>query len=124
IEKSPLPGDPALAPVLHAAFPSRMLAEHAAAIEAHRLRAEIIATKTANRVVNRLGLVTPFELAEEEGVSIAQVASAFVAVAIIFDLDSLWTQIEQADIAEEARLRLLTEAAGAARLHIADLLRT
>jgi glutamate dehydrogenase len=124
IEKSPLPGDPALAPVLHAAFPPQMLAKHAGAIDAHRLRCEIISTKIANRVVNRLGLVTPFELAEEEGVSMAQVASAFVAVAMIFDLDSLWTQIEQADVSEDARLLLFVEAAASARLHIADLLRT
>jgi glutamate dehydrogenase len=45
-------------------------------ITGHRLRREIIATKLANRLVNRLGPVNPFELAEEEGVTLAQVAAA------------------------------------------------
>ena len=36
-------------------------------ILAHRLRREIVATRVANRMVNRLGMVHPFELAEEEG---------------------------------------------------------
>jgi glutamate dehydrogenase len=30
----------------------------------HRLRPELVATIVANRVVNRMGLVHPFELAE------------------------------------------------------------
>jgi NAD-specific glutamate dehydrogenase len=36
-------------------------------IRQHRLRGEIIATDLANRIVNRMGMVLPFELAEEEG---------------------------------------------------------
>ncbi|MBK7285574.1 MAG: NAD-glutamate dehydrogenase [Sphingomonadales bacterium] len=39
-----------------------MRKRHAKAIEGHRLRSEIIATKLANRIVNRLGLIHPFEL--------------------------------------------------------------
>ncbi|WP_157216677.1 NAD-glutamate dehydrogenase [Flavisphingomonas formosensis] len=123
IEASSLPADPALAAILHAAFPPEMLARHRDAIDAHRLRGEIIATKVANKVVNRLGLVAPFELAEEEGVSMAQVASAFLTVAMIFDLDDLWQRIESAPVSENARFALFIEAAKAARLHIADLLR-
>ena len=40
---------------LFAAFPEPMRKAHADAIRAHRLRHEIVATKVANRFVNRLG---------------------------------------------------------------------
>ena len=46
---------------------------HADAIRAHRLRNEIIATKVANRLVNRLGPGVAFDLTEEEGASLQQV---------------------------------------------------
>jgi glutamate dehydrogenase len=123
LEKSDVPTDPALAPVLRAAFPREMRDKFADAIERHRLRSEIIATKMANRVVNRLGIVIPFELAEEEGASLAQVAAAYFAADSIFGLEAIWTDIETAKVAEDCRLLLLETAAAGARLHVADLLR-
>src|SRR3546814_12341561 len=53
IEASDLPDDPALAGDLAAAFPAEMQRDFAAAIADHQLRREIIATKLANRIVNR-----------------------------------------------------------------------
>ncbi|PTQ13188.1 glutamate dehydrogenase [Sphingomonas oleivorans] len=123
IERTNLSADPLLAPLLHAAFPREMRENFAKAIDAHRLRGPIIATKMANRVVNRLGLVTPFELMEEEGTSLASVAAAYFAVDRIFDLETLWNDIERAEVGEDARLLLLDTAAAAVRLHVADLLR-
>ena len=123
LEKSRVPDDPALEPVLLAAFPSQMRKQHASAINQHRLRHEIIATEMANRVVNRLGIVIPFELAEEEGASLAQVAAACFAADAIFGLEDVWSRIESAPIAEQSRLLLLEATAASARLHIADLLR-
>ncbi|MFM7404114.1 MAG: NAD-glutamate dehydrogenase domain-containing protein, partial [Erythrobacter sp.] len=78
IEASALPDDPVLEPVLIARFPSAMRKAYAAEISAHRLRREMIATSLSNRIVNRIGVVHPFELAEEEGVGLAEVAAAFV----------------------------------------------
>ena len=124
IERSALAADPLFAPVLHAAFPSAMQERFAAAIDAHRLAPEIIATKAANRVVNRLGLVAPFELAEEEGASLAQVASGYFAVDAVLALEALFVAIEQAAMGEATRLMLLGAAGEAARLHIADAMRT
>jgi glutamate dehydrogenase len=48
-----------------------MQKKFATAIDEHRLRNEIVATKLANRIVNRLGVLHPFELAEEEGAAMA-----------------------------------------------------
>ncbi|MFW2828555.1 NAD-glutamate dehydrogenase [Sphingomonas sp. ID0503] len=123
IEASPVPTDSSLEPILRAAFPPAMQERFRAAIDDHRLRPQIIATKVANKVVNRLGFANVMELAEDEGVAIAQVAAAYLAASQIFDLDSLWRDLDAANIAEPARINLLGITAGVVRLHIADLLR-
>ncbi|MCC6271527.1 MAG: NAD-glutamate dehydrogenase, partial [Microbacteriaceae bacterium] len=124
IEGSSLAQDKLLAPLLDDAFPSAMRKGFGRAIREHRLRGEIIATKLANRIVNRLGFVTPLELGEEEGVSLAMVSSAYVAVDRIFDVQSLWEAIEATPVNEAGRLVLFATAASAMRLHMADLLRS
>ena len=55
VEEAPLALDASMESELLAAFPAAMVEKHKAAILAHRLRKEIIATKLANRMVNRLG---------------------------------------------------------------------
>lgn len=123
IETGGLGEDAELRGDLLAAFPSQMQARFADAIEAHRLRGEIVATKLANRMVNRLGVLHPFELAEEEGAAMRDIAAMFVAVERLFDLPAIWAAVEGADIGEGARLALLDEIAVAVRGQIADLLR-
>ncbi len=123
IEQSPVATDPELAPDLHAAFPKAMREKFKKAIDEHRLRGEIVATKLANRMINRLGVLHPFELAEEEGAAIADIAAMFVVVERLFDLPALWNEIEHADMPEEGRIGLFDEVALAARSQIADLLR-
>src|SRR3546814_13637121 len=100
-----------------------MRKKFAGAIDEHRLRAEIVATKLANRIVNRLGVLHPLELAEEEGASTLDIAAMFVAAERLFDLPALWAQIETADMPERARIALFDEVAVAVRSPIADLLR-
>jgi glutamate dehydrogenase len=124
IEASPLGHDPELEPYLMAAFPAPMQKKFADAIRDHRLRGEIVATKLANRIVNRLGVLHPFELAEEEGAAMADIAAMFVTAERMFGLPALWEEIETADIPEAARIALLDEVAMGTRSQIADLLRT
>jgi len=123
IEHSNLGGDDELLADLHAAFPPAMRKKFGDAIDHHRLRGEIIATKLANRVVNRLGVLHPFELAEEEGAAMADIAAMFVVVERLYDLDKLWAEIERAPMPEAGRLALFDEVAVAVRSQIADLLR-
>ncbi|TZG29682.1 NAD-glutamate dehydrogenase [Sphingomonas montanisoli] len=124
IENSDVPADAALTPMLHAAFPQPMQDRFGAAIDAHRLRPQIIATKLANRVINRLGLVGPFEMAEEEAVSMAQVAAAYITVDRLFDIEAIFEAIEDAKLDEQPRLTLFEVLGAAARAHVADLLRS
>jgi glutamate dehydrogenase len=123
IEKSYLPADPCLSGMLLNAFPEPMQDKFSRFIEGHRLAREIVATKLSNRIINRLGIVHPFELAEEEGVGLAQVAAAFALAARLFDLDAVWERLENAAMSEDARLALFDRAAIAVRGHMADLLR-
>ena len=123
IETSALAHDAALAGDLHAAFPPAMRAAFGRAIDEHRLRGEIVATKLANRIINRLGVLHPFELAEEEGAAMSDIAAMFVVVEALFDLPALWQAIETGAMPEAARIALFDEVAVATRSHIADLLR-
>jgi glutamate dehydrogenase len=124
IEGSKFTDDPTLTPELCNAFPKAMQDRHGDAILAHRLRKEIIATKVANRFVNRLGIIAPFALTEEEGAAFGQAAAAFLAAERLFRMQSLWTAIDAADVAEPVRLALFEQAATGLQLHVADLLRT
>ncbi|GAA4826297.1 NAD-glutamate dehydrogenase [Sphingosinicella ginsenosidimutans] len=124
IEQSGFTDDPTLEPELLAAFPKAMQEGHREAILQHRLKSEIIATKIANRLVNRLGIIAPFALTEEEGASFGQAAAAFVAAERLFDMSALWADIEKANVDEQVRLTLFGEAATGLQLHVADLLRS
>ena len=123
IEQTTLPDDPSLADLLLEYFPSAMRKTYRAQIEGHQLRREIIATSLANLFVNRMGLVHPFELSEEEGVGLADVTASFVAAARLFDMGALWAELESAAMPEDARLYLFRHAAGALRSQMADLIR-
>jgi glutamate dehydrogenase len=123
IEDSALPDDPGLESELIEAFPAPMQRRFKPEILGHPLRREILATKIANRLVNRLGMVNPFELAEEEGVGLAEIAAAFVAVERLFALGAIWRQIDEVAVPEAARLLLFRRVAEAARSHMADALR-
>ena len=123
IEQSALPDDPSLLDTLISYFPSAMRKHFRRQIEAHQLRRQIVATKLANRFVNRMGIVHPFELAEEEGVGLADVSAAFVAADQLFGAGELWAELETASMPETARLYLFRHAAGALRSQMADLIR-
>ncbi|WP_156135367.1 NAD-glutamate dehydrogenase domain-containing protein [Novosphingobium malaysiense] len=123
IEASDLPGDQCLVGMLLEAFPQPMQERYPRFIKSHRLACEIVATQLANRIVNRLGIVHPFELAEEEGADLAQVAAAFALAERLFGLDALWQRLETASMPEAARIKLFGRVAIAVRGHMADLLR-
>ncbi|TPG13160.1 NAD-glutamate dehydrogenase [Sphingomonas oligophenolica] len=123
IERAGLGMAPELEDDLHQAFPPAMRESWRGAIDEHRLRAEIVATKLANRLVNRLGILNPFELAEEEGAAMGDIVAMFVVVEELFGLRALWAEIEAAAMPEAARIALFNEVAIATRSQIADLLR-
>ncbi len=124
IERSDLPQDAALTPDLIGAFPPQMQAREADAIRDHQLRCEIIATKLANRIVNRLGVIHPFALAEETSSTLDEVARSFVIVEQLFDVRRLWDDIDAARLSEQARLTLYRQVANAMAGHMGDAYRS
>ncbi len=118
-----LSGEELLEPDLFAAFPKAMRAGHAESIRAHRLRDEIIATRVANRIVNRLGPVVALDMTEEEGASLGQVVIAFLVAERLLDLDKLWERMEHADLPENVRIELFGIAARSVHSHLSDILR-
>ena len=124
MEASGLAEDSAFEPLLLGDFPEEMRGPFRSRILQHRLRKQLVATVVANKVVNRMGLVHPFELAEEEGAGLDQVCSAFVAASALLGLDEIWHAIDSGKMPETARLTLFEQAALALRSHMADLLRS
>ena len=119
-----LADSPLLEPELLNAFPKPLRKAHADALRAHRLRHEIVATKVANRLVNRLGPSVAFDLMEEEGSSLQQVVVAFLVAERLLDLDKLWAEIEEDALPEAVRVELFTIAAASVRAHLSDILRS
>ena len=115
--------DPMLEADLIAAFPSAMQVAHRDAILSHRLRRELVATKLCNELVNRAGLAAPFELAEELGAGLADVAGAFLAARELFGFERLWQAIDAADVPADAAARLHLAASRVLRAQMADLIR-
>jgi glutamate dehydrogenase len=123
IEQAELIKDPAMEAELLAAFPASLVKKHKDAALSHRLRNQIIATKLANRLINRMGMLHPFELAEEEGCSLGNVAGAFVVADRVFGISKLWQAIETGQMTESTRLRLFAEVATEMRAQMADIIR-
>jgi glutamate dehydrogenase len=115
--------DKLVQPQLFEAFPKPMRKAHAEAIRAHRLRNDIVATKVANRLVNRLGPSVAFDLTEEEGSSLKQVVAAFLVAERLLDLDKLWREIEEDRLPESVRIELFSIAAASVRAHMSDITR-
>jgi len=122
-ENLKLADDALVGPQLFDAFPKPMRKTHAEAIRSHRLGNEIVATKVANRLVNRLGPGIAFDLTEEEGATLQQVVAAFLVAERLLDLDKLWLEVEQDELPETVRIELFSIAAASVRSHIADVLR-
>ncbi|WP_343344123.1 NAD-glutamate dehydrogenase domain-containing protein [Sphingomicrobium sp. XHP0239] len=123
-EKLNLCEDPMMEHELFGAFPEAMIEQHKEAVSQHRLENEIIATKVANRLVNRLGPSVALDMTEEEGVALGQVAVAFLVAENLLGLQDLWAKIEEADVDEATRIELFAASAKSIRNHLSDILRS
>jgi len=123
VESSPLAGDDAADPLVLGDFPPQLQEGFRKQLLDHRLRNEIVGTVVANMIVNRMGMLHPFELAEEEGVGLDLIGSGFVSASKLLGMEKIWEAVETAKMPEDARLMLFDQAALALRGHIADLLR-
>ncbi|VVT02616.1 NAD-glutamate dehydrogenase domain-containing protein [Erythrobacter sp. EC-HK427] len=123
VEGSALADDETANALVLGDFPPQLQEQFAGQLLDHRLRKEIVGTVVANQIVNRMGMLHPFELAEEEGAGLAAIAAGFVAASRLIGMDEIWHTLDTEAMPETARLMLFDQAALALRAHIADLLR-
>jgi glutamate dehydrogenase len=110
--ESDLPDDPYLAPDLESYFPDPLPERFAGAMQRHRLRREIVATRVANELVDRAGSTYAFRLREETGAAPAELARAYAVAAGVFEMGRLWSSVEALDdrVPAAAQLDMLLEA--------------
>ena len=77
-------------------FPRQLQEQFADEIQLHRLKNEIVANQLINNLINRLGIVS-YRLIDESGCSVAAVVNAYKLVCTVFDIDSLWSLVENMD---------------------------
>jgi glutamate dehydrogenase len=100
---SDLPEDPYLSVELERYFPTPLRERFREQMREHRLRREITATSVVNELVNKGGPSFAFRLGEETGATPADIARAYTAACEVFDMRSLWADIEALDNVVEAQ---------------------
>ncbi len=78
-------------------FPVPLRERFNAAMDNHPLRAEIIATKLANNIVNDMGLNFMIRMHEETGASDSEIALCYTMAREIFSMTETWSAIEALD---------------------------
>lgn len=101
-----LPDEPYFDEDLKRYFPQAMRKEFAAAIGAHPLKREIIATVATNSLVNRAGITFFFDIAEDTGASTRDIVAAYSIARDAFSLRALWNGIE----ADSANISIAAQA--------------
>ncbi|HRQ82457.1 MAG TPA: NAD-glutamate dehydrogenase, partial [Azospirillaceae bacterium] len=92
-----LPEEPFVEATLRGYFPEALRREAPEALRRHRLRREIVATRLSNELVNRIGPYFIGDVMESAGCGAADAVRAYVAARDIFDLPTLWREIEALD---------------------------
>jgi glutamate dehydrogenase len=109
---SDLPDDPQVAGELDHYFPVPLVQRFRSRLARHPLRREIVADQLTNTLVNRAGTTFVFRLREETGAGGPDIARAFVVARDVFDLGSLWDEVEALDgqVSAETQLLMLLKA--------------
>ncbi|AXY41149.1 NAD-glutamate dehydrogenase [Halomonas sp. JS92-SW72] len=94
---SEVPDDPVMERHVERIFPAALVERYRDEMYEHRLKREIVATQVANDLVDHMGIVFVRRLIDATGASRAEIARAYVIAREVFQLGSLWQQIEALD---------------------------
>lgn len=83
-------------------FPAALRDRFPAAIAAHPLRREIIATQLINEVVDGGGISYAFRLSEELAAEAGDAIRAYAIATQVFELPALWSELERLDTGQGA----------------------
>ena len=103
---SDLCDEPYLAEELADYFPAAFRNRFAERIQRHRLRRELIATQVANRLVNRMGSSFAYRVHAFTGVSVEDLARAYLVADKVFDVAALWSEVTELDGLTDAQYQL------------------
>ncbi|NQZ08595.1 MAG: NAD-glutamate dehydrogenase [Algicola sp.] len=78
-------------------FPKVLGERFSKQMDGHPLRAEIIATKLANDIINDMGLNFVHRMLEETGASVGEIATSYVMSREVFEMPLYWSKIEALD---------------------------
>ena len=108
---SDVPEDPHLSSEIEWYFPTPLRERFRERMQDHRLRREIVATQIANGMVNRAGTTFAHRMGEETGAAAPDIARAYAVAREVFEVRSLWEEIEALDNRVDAatQIRLLLE---------------
>jgi glutamate dehydrogenase len=108
---SDVPEDPYLARDLDRYFPAQLSERYRREMEDHPLRREMVATFETNSMVNRAGITFAFRVSGETGATVPDIVRAYTVAREVFDLRSLWADIQALDnrIPADLQLDLLLE---------------
>ncbi len=90
-------------------FPDALGERYAATVREHPLRDEIVATKLAGQVVDRMGITFASRLAGETGIAIEYVVRAWIIVNEGLGLDTLWDTVDRAALGFNARCDIVLQ---------------
>jgi glutamate dehydrogenase len=94
---SPLPDTPCYRALLEKYFPKIIQERFAKEIHNHPLRREITATVLTNEIINRVGPMFVYDVAQTTGAPIVSVVKAFFLACECLELNNLWDQIDSLD---------------------------
>ncbi len=83
--------------LLISAFPKQLQESYAAQMQEHPLRAEIIATKLANKLGNDMGFNFVNRMQEETGATVSEVANCYTMASEVFEMEKVWQDIAALD---------------------------
>jgi glutamate dehydrogenase len=106
-----VPDDPDVADVLTGYFPSSLQQRYAEQVLGHRLGREIIATRLANDLIDRVGPGFIYRIEDRTGTSTDHAIRAVLVVKRLLSLDELWDGLAPYPVAPTVPLRHALERA-------------
>ncbi|MEO7350585.1 MAG: NAD-glutamate dehydrogenase domain-containing protein [Marmoricola sp.] len=91
---SDVPDDPYLARTLVEYLPAALRERFGPRMEQHPMRREIVATMVSNNIAHRVGTGFFYRMTESTGASTPQISRAYLTVRDVFDLDTLWAEVD------------------------------
>ena len=79
------------------AFPKQLQEKYSAQMQDHPLRAEIIATKLANKLGNDMGFNFVHRMQEETGAAVHEIANCYTIASEVFEMESTWQAVAGLD---------------------------